>query len=265
MFGALASLPSVPLAPEPSPVEELSRLRRALGRAPRLLVKRDDAIGFAFGGNKVRKMRLVAADALAQKADTLITSGGVQSNHARVTAAAAAKLGLRCILVLNGTPPPKPSANALLDRLLRPKSVMSRPARANARDETAPTTNGARAKALHYSHWRLDTLGAAAFVQAIAELLKRSIPERDRAFHIVWRHSGWPRGWLQARRHPTRVIGIGAPMSRGPPGRISAAFFAESRVAPRRGSQRFDDTPIDIDDGFVGEGYGVLTENRAKR
>ncbi len=81
-------------------------------------MKRDDAIGFAFGGNKVRKMRLVAADALARQADTLITCGGVQSNHARVTAAAAARLGLRCVLVANGAAPERPTANALLDRLL---------------------------------------------------------------------------------------------------------------------------------------------------
>lgn len=78
VFGALASLPSVPFAPEPTPVEEMPRLRAALSGGPRLLVKRDDAIPFAFGGNKVRKMRLVAADALALQADTLITCGGVQ-------------------------------------------------------------------------------------------------------------------------------------------------------------------------------------------
>ena len=69
-------MPSVSFAPQPTPVEEMSRLRAVLGGGPRLLVKRDDAIGFAFGGNKVRKMRLVAGDALARQADTLITCGG---------------------------------------------------------------------------------------------------------------------------------------------------------------------------------------------
>src|SRR6476469_675631 len=118
MFGALRSLPSVPFAPAPTPVDELANLSAALGGGPRLLVKRDDAIAFAFGGNKVRKMRLVAAEAQRSGADTLITTGGVQSNHARVTAAAAAKLGLRCILVANGEPPQRATANALLDRLL---------------------------------------------------------------------------------------------------------------------------------------------------
>src|SRR5918993_2696324 len=118
MYGALATLPAVALAPAPTPIEELTNLRATLGGGPRLLVKRDDAIGFAFGGNKVRKMRLVAAAALADRADTLITCGGVQSNHARVTAAAAARLGMRCILIANGAAPERPAANALLNRML---------------------------------------------------------------------------------------------------------------------------------------------------
>ncbi len=120
MPGASASLATVPLIDAPSPVQELSGLRRALGGGPRLLVKRDDGIPFAFGGNKVRKMSLVAAAALSQGADTLITCGGVQSNHARVTAITAAKLGLRCILVANipgGHRPDRLSGNALLNEL----------------------------------------------------------------------------------------------------------------------------------------------------
>ena len=120
MPGASASFATVPLIDAPSPVQELSSLRRALGGGPRLLVKRDDGIPFAFGGNKVRKMSLVAAAALSQGADTLITCGGVQSNHARVTAITAAKLGLRCILVANtpgGLRPDRLSGNALLNEL----------------------------------------------------------------------------------------------------------------------------------------------------
>src|SRR5229473_2391438 len=74
----------------------------ALERLARLLIKRDDAIAFGFGGNKVRKLHIVAAQALAEGADTLITTGGVQSNHARATAAIAARLGLGCVLVANG-------------------------------------------------------------------------------------------------------------------------------------------------------------------
>src|SRR5262250_3771902 len=115
---AIARVPSLPLVAAPTFVEPMPRLREALGRGPRLLIKRDDAIAFGFGGNKVRKLALVAARAQADGADTLITAGGVQSNHARATAAAAAKLGMRAILVANGAPPDRPTANALLDRLL---------------------------------------------------------------------------------------------------------------------------------------------------
>src|SRR3954449_13255293 len=112
---ALDDVPALRLMGAATPVEEMSRLREALGGGPRLLVKRDDAISFGFGGNKVRKLQLVGAAALAAGADTLVTCGGVQSNHARATAATAAKLGMRCVLIANGARPDRPTANALLD------------------------------------------------------------------------------------------------------------------------------------------------------
>src|SRR5215470_17917019 len=108
----------IPLFTGPTPVEEMSRLRAELGALPTLLVKRDDAISFGFGGNKVRKLEYELAQARANDADTIVTLGGVQSNHARATAAAAAKLGLRCVLIINGARPEHPTANALLDGLL---------------------------------------------------------------------------------------------------------------------------------------------------
>lgn len=86
----------------PTPIEELPRLRQILGaKAPRIFIKRDDYTGPGFGGNKVRKMEYILAKAKADGADVAITCGGVKSNHARVTAALCARLGLRCILVLN--------------------------------------------------------------------------------------------------------------------------------------------------------------------
>ncbi len=100
-------LARVSLAYLPTPLEEMPRLRQALGGGPRLLIKRDDQTGLATGGNKTRKLEFVAADALAQGADTLVTVGGPQSNHCRQTAAAAAKLGLRCVLVLSSQPLPR--------------------------------------------------------------------------------------------------------------------------------------------------------------
>jgi pyridoxal-phosphate dependent enzyme len=118
VFETLALPPSLPLADAPSPCEELPRLGRALQCPARVLIKRDDTIAFAFGGNKVRKLRFVAAHAKESGADTLITTGSVQSNHARVTAAVAARLGMKCILVVNGVRPVHATGNALLDQLL---------------------------------------------------------------------------------------------------------------------------------------------------
>jgi len=100
----------------PTPVEELPRLRQALG-GPRLLIKRDDQTGLAFGGNKTRKLEFLVAEARDQGAKSLITGGALQSNHCRQTAAAAARLGFECILVLTGDSPEEPSANLLLDKL----------------------------------------------------------------------------------------------------------------------------------------------------
>jgi len=100
----------------PTPIEELPRLSEALG-GPRLLIKRDDQTGLAFGGNKTRKLEFLVAEALDQGARMLISGGAMQSNHCRQTAAAAARFGLECTLVLTGEMPEKPSANLLLDEL----------------------------------------------------------------------------------------------------------------------------------------------------
>ncbi|OIO88013.1 MAG: pyridoxal-5'-phosphate-dependent protein [Anaerolineae bacterium CG2_30_58_95] len=109
-------IPRLKFAHLPTPIEILPRLTEALG-GPRLLVKRDDQTGLAFGGNKIRKLEFLIADAQAQGAQMLITAGAVQSNHCRQTAAAAARFGFKCILVLTGDPPAQVSGNLLLDHL----------------------------------------------------------------------------------------------------------------------------------------------------
>jgi len=95
---ALARFPRLDLAGGPTPLDKLERLTAQLGRD--LYIKRDDTTPFALGGNKVRKLEFLAADALKAGADTLVTAGAIQSNHARQTAAVAAKLGLRCLALL---------------------------------------------------------------------------------------------------------------------------------------------------------------------
>jgi D-cysteine desulfhydrase len=110
--------PRIEIARLPTPCIPLRRLSKQLG--VEIYVKRDDLTGIVLTGNKVRKLEFVLADALAKKADVVLTCGGAQSNHSRATAAAAAMLGLRCRLLLR-TPdpanPPSTEGNILLDRM----------------------------------------------------------------------------------------------------------------------------------------------------
>ena len=104
------------LAHLPTRLERADRLGAALGLPPdRLWVKRDDCTGLATGGNKARKLELLVADALARGCDVLVTAGGPQSNHARSTAAAAARVGMGCVLAFNSDPPRRTESNQLLE------------------------------------------------------------------------------------------------------------------------------------------------------
>ena len=264
MFGTLATLPAVPLAPAPTAVEELSGLRKALGGGPKLLIKRDDAIGFAFGGNKVRKMRLVAAAAQAVGADTLITCGGVQSNHARVTAAVAARLGMRCILVANGPPPDRPTGTALLDTLLGAETryVANRRERDRAMEAAADERRRAGGRPYVVPLGASIPLGAAAFVEALRELLEQIDPP-DVIVHAT--SSGGTQAGLVAgcalAGVNTRVVGISADE---PAGALTGTIRRLlDGLAPLLGllPNRFHDVVVNVDDGFVGGGYGVPTDH----
>jgi len=117
----LSRFPRVTLAHLPTPLEALPRLSKHLG-GPAIYVKRDDCTGLGSGGNKTRKLEFLMAEALQQKATVVITQGAVQSNHARQTAAAACKLGLKCDLVFEKRvdKPRDPylnSGNVFLDRI----------------------------------------------------------------------------------------------------------------------------------------------------
>ena len=137
----LAKFPRVLLGHLPTPLEPMDRLSEELG-GPRLWVKRDDCTGLSSGGNKTRKLEFLMADAIKKDVDTIITQGATQSNHARQTAAAAAKLGMECHILLEdrtGSNDPNYilNGNVLLDRL-HGASVSKRPGDAdmNAEMET---------------------------------------------------------------------------------------------------------------------------------
>ena len=260
---ALARVPSLSFAPLPTPVEPLPRLSAILGGGPRLLVKRDDAISFAFGGNKVRKLALVAAEAQAHGADTLITAGAVQSNHARVTAAAAAKLGMRAVLVVNGAPPPTPTANALLDALLGAEVVYvrTREERAPRMREIAESMRSAGRRPFEIPVGASTPLGALGFVQALAELLDQ-MPAPDVIVHAT--SSGGTQAGLVAGCRllglSTRIVGISADVG-------TPSIHAQVRVNVDGIAELLDVDPellkrgtaIEIDDRFVGDGYGMPT------
>ncbi len=111
------SLPRIRLAYLPTPLEHLPRLSNHLD-GPKIWIKRDDLTGPSFGGNKVRKLEFVMADAISKGSTVVITTGGIQSNHARATAAVSRKLGLKAVLVLRGKEPSEINGNLLLDRIL---------------------------------------------------------------------------------------------------------------------------------------------------
>lgn len=262
MFASLAALHSITLAGSPSPVEPLDNLRDALDCHARLLVKRDDSIGFAFGGNKVRKMQLVAAQARAEGADTLITTGGVQSNHARVTAAAAARLRMKCVLVVNGTRPPHPTGNALLDQLLGAeiRYVRTREDRAIEMERAAADARQRGARPYVIPLGASTPLGAAAFVAAISELANQIDPP-DVIVHAS--SSGGTQAGLVAgcalAGWPTRVVGISADESAASLESAVRGLLVGLAKLLDCGADRFASAPVVVDDSFVGEGYGIPT------
>ena len=260
----LASIPSVPLGQLPSPIEKMDRLRDALGGGPALLVKRDDAIPFAFGGNKVRKLPYVIAEALAQGADTLITCGGVQSNHARATTAAAVKYGLRPVLVANGAAPDKASGNALLDQLMGAEVhyVSSREARAPAMAMLADGLRAAGRKPYIVPLGASTPLGALGYVRAVGELIEQGV-RPDVIVHAC--SSGGTTAGLAAgctlHGLNTRIIGVSADDPAAGVLRIVRETVAGvGTLLQEDGEDLSRRAPVEIDDTQVGEGYGIPTE-----
>lgn len=263
-LNALLSLPSVRLAPFPTPIQELERLRRALGPGcPRLLMKRDDLLAFGAGGNKVRKMQTVAAEAIRGHHDTLITCGGVQSNHARVTAAAGAALGLRVVLVANGAKPAALTGNARLNALFgaEVQYVASREERAPAMDEIANQLRASGRRPMVVPLGASTPLGALGFARAVEELA--SSPHRAAAIVHSTSSGGTQAGLiigsaLFGLSH--EIIGVSAD---DPSAALSATIATlVDGAAARLGAQPGTvgrGARVVVDDSFVGEGYGIPT------
>ncbi len=173
---SLSFPPQIYLAKLPTPVQPLRRLSEKYG--VELYVKRDDLSGIALSGNKIRKLEFVLADALAQKADTVITCGGAQSNHCRATAIAAAMLGLNCRLLLRTPDPSNPpplEGNILLDRMAGAEIVWITPDEYKQRDEffarEAASLQTSGRKAYTIPEGASNALGALGYVRATEELV----------------------------------------------------------------------------------------------
>ncbi|MPZ11117.1 MAG: D-cysteine desulfhydrase [Kiloniellaceae bacterium] len=272
MTAALAALDAIerrPLAHLPTPLEPLARLSAAL-EGPQILVKRDDCTGLGLGGNKTRKLEFLMADAQAQRADTVITTGGVQSNHVRQTAAAAARLGLACELVLTRVVPwggadYELSGNIQLDRLFG--------ARIHLHD--GDTNRTAAMEALGESLQRAgrtpyliptggsNAIGALGYAAAAAELAGQARERNVKIAAVVHASSsGGTQAGLSAGfaalDPAVRVIGIDVDAH-------PAAVAAEVRRLAAEVWTRLalpGDFPADkviLEAGYAGEAYGLPT------
>jgi D-cysteine desulfhydrase len=245
----------------PTPVEPLPRLSEAL-RGPQLFVKRDDQTGLAFGGNKTRKLEFLVAEAREQGAETLISAGALQSNHCRQTAAAAAKFGFECILVLTGQVTQQASANLLLDELFGAKivTVPDRTDRDRILQETFNKTASEGKKPYLVPYGGSSPTGVLGYAFAMEEFLKQNLA----ADWIVFGTSsgGTHAGLVLGQRkfgYKGRVLGISIDETEE---WLKEHVSSLASEASERLGKKVEFSPGDVlaNDTYCKAGYGVLTD-----
>ena len=261
---ALESLPRVRLADLPTPLEHLDNLSKQLG--VEIWVKRDDQTGLAMGGNKARKLEFLLADAVGQGADVIITTGGSQSNHARMTAAACRKLGLDCRLVLDRGRHAE-NGNLLLDRLFGASiEILENPdpnvAVRRMEDLALELTNGGRHPYVIPRGGSVPA-GAVGYANMVAELTGQLDDAGVLVDHLYLgtgsggTHSGILAG-RQALGLNWRVQGIGVSRTRQEQEvrilHITGGTLERLGLAATVGPDA-----VHVDDSFVGPGYGHPT------
>jgi D-cysteine desulfhydrase/L-cysteate sulfo-lyase len=263
-----ATLPRLRLAQLPTPLEEGRRLSDALG-GPRIYFKRDDLTGAGLGGNKVRKLEFVIGRAMAEGADALVVCGGFQSNLARIAAAAGSRLGLEVVLVLGGEPGESrlPVGNLLLDHLygvtVHTIDTTPRWDFGSAVEDVARDLRQRGKRPFVVPLGGSGPEGIAGYVSATEELLGqlRDMSLRPSRLYVAVGSGGTYCGLLLGALNqdaPYRVVGIS--VSRGReylleqlPGAAAAAAAAlELPRAPATAD-------LHLEDGYIGEGYGVMT------
>ena len=267
----LATLPRYPLATLPTPLQRARNLESALGpRCPRIYLKRDDLTGLAFGGNKARKLEYLLADALANDATTLVTEGAAQSNHARITAAAARIAGLRSVLVLDARHGSEVAGNLLLDHLLgaEVRIVPDKTARS-----ALMASIGDELRAVGERPYVIPTggsvpLGAAGYVTMAAELSTQlvSIGEAPSRLYFATGSLGTQAGLVVGARAfsaPFAVFGVAVehPVAALIANGVALANATAALLGLREDSpSAFSPSDIVIDGEFIGAAYGVPTD-----
>lgn len=262
----------VRLATLPTPFEQLPRLSQALrsnGRTPAIWIKRDDCTGFAGGGNKARKLEYLVADALQGGADMLVTVGAIQSNHARQTAAAAARHGLGCLLLLtdsvaNRGEPYRTNGNWLLDHIFGAEIRLlasNEDSSAIAADAMAELTGQGR-RPYFIPVGGSNGLGSLAYRDALLELVAQAQEEGCRIDHIVLptgsggTHAGILAGVEEAAL-PCCVHGFSVSRSSEQAKAIVSGLVQD--VFGLEGHPGGAKADLMIDDSQVGPGYGQPT------
>jgi len=261
-------IPRLNFAHLPTPIEELPRLSETLG-GPRILVKRDDQTGLAFGGNKTRKLEFLVAEAQEQGAKTLISAGAIQSNHCRQTAAAAARFGFECILVLTGEMPKQPSANLLLDRLFgaRIVTVADRKDRDRILQETFDQAAKDGKKPYLVPYGGSSPTGALGYAFAMEELMNQMRGSPQDFGSLDWivfgtSSGGTHAGLVLGQRvfgYKGKVLGI----SIDEPAawlQKNVSALASSASEKLRERIEFDPAGVLANDDYCRAGYGVLTD-----
>lgn len=248
------------LAHLPTPLERVDRLGRAIGLAPgRLWVKRDDCTGLATGGNKARKLQLLIADALAMGCDVLVSAGGLQSNHARMTAAAAAQVGLDCVLAFNSDPPARTEGNHLLDVIFGADCRYVGGVAMDALNDVVVGLAGELRAAGRRPYvvpvGGSSPLGAGAYAGAADEIVADL--GHDDVLVVTATGSGGTQAGLAARLGHERVVGVDV-------GALADPASAVRRLAPEVAALRGLPIPSGqprLLRGHVGAGYGAPTDD----
>lgn len=263
----IEKLPRFPLAQLPTPLECLSRLTRELG-GPELLIKRDDQTGLAFGGNKTRKLEFLVGDALKRGADTLVTAGAAQSNHCRQTAAAAAKAGLKCELILNGKKPDVPGGNLLLNQLLGANEHwIDRSQRAAKLLELPEQLRAQGRKPYVIGVGGSNGVGATGYVLAMLELADQLRASQQRVDHIVFGTSsgGTQAGMVlgaQVAGLTAKLHGVGIDKDDRDlgPYEDELAQIANEAADYLGCNAGFTKADFSVVYGYMGDGYGIVGE-----